>query len=245
MLTPSKYWRVEPNGNSARENPPEVFCIGERLAGYSASPISGHGITIASFDSQARTGHLSWVGVIQGGSGTVRSVDWRPTSARIDVDSAQGAKFWESGAFAFASTKVADYGLHELWQEHFGMELRDSTPNIVRPVRLAIQRQSMVAPERLNPIEVAGTPTSGPRAGVVYVLKSALGFKVGRTANVPARMRAFGVKLPFIYTIPLCAWFEDCHEAERRYHQRFAGKRINGEWFDLGDEDVEAIRARI
>lgn len=58
------------------------------------------------------------------------------------------------------------------------------------------------------------------------------------------RMRAFGVKLPFIYTIPRAAWFEDCHEAEFRYHQRFASKRINGERFDLDAEDIELIKLR-
>ncbi len=52
-------------------------------------------------------------------------------------------------------------------------------------------------------------------------------------------MRAFGVHLPITYTIPLCAWFEDCHVAEQRYHDMFVHKRINGEWFDLTDQDVK------
>lgn len=101
-----------------------------------------------------------------------------------------------------------------------------------------------IAPERLNPIEVIGEPTLGIKAGVVYVLKSAHGYKVGRTSRVPARMRTFGVQLPFVYTIPLCAWFDDCHVAERRYHEMFASKRINGEWFDLNEADVQQIRLR-
>ncbi|KWT98198.1 hypothetical protein APY03_0869 [Variovorax sp. WDL1] len=94
-------------------------------------------------------------------------------------------------------------------------------------------------------MEVVGEPTTGQaRAGVVYVLKSAYGYKVGRTNNVPNRMRTFGVQLPFFYTIPLCAWFDDCHVAERRYHDMFAAKRINGEWFDLDEADIAHIRAR-
>jgi len=55
-------------------------------------------------------------------------------------------------------------------------------------------------------------------------------------------MRAFGVQLPFVYTIPLCVWFNDCHAAERRYHDAFASKRINGEWFDLEEADIEILR---
>lgn len=243
MLTPVRYWRLPCSLTEAVEQPSENFNIGEKLAGYANNPKTGHGITIAAYDSEQRTGFLQWVGIIVGGTGTERLVEWKPTNARIDVDTAQGAKFWEGGAFGFASNKVAGYGLHELWQQHFELELRERTPGITHPVGPRLSRHKVSA-ERLDPIEVVGKPTIGPRAGVVYVLKSASGYKVGRTKNVPARMRAFGVLLPFVYTIPLCAWFEDCHEAEKRYHNRFASKRINGEWFDLTEQDLEDIRRR-
>lgn len=76
----------------------------------------------------------------------------------------------------------------------------------------------------------------------MYLLKSAYGYKIGRTRSVPDRMRTFGVQLPFIYTVPFCIWFDDCHAAERHYHDVFASKRINGEWFDLEEADIELIR---
>lgn len=245
MLTPAKYWRVPCPLGETIPKPIENFDIGQQLANYSTSPKAGHGITIAAYDPEQQTGFLQWVGIIKGGSGQARTVEWQPTAARIDVTNAQGAKFWAGGVFGFAQNKIADYGLHELWQEHFDLELRDSTPNIARPNRtVRTSSASRIAPERLNPIEVIGKPTTGARAGVVYVLKSAMGYKVGRTNNVPARMRAFGVKLPFIYTIPLCAWFDDCHAAEKRYHTLFADKHINGEWFNLTDQDIQQIRLR-
>jgi len=160
------------------------------------------------------------------------------------VDSDLGRRYWKKGSFAFATRKIRDYGLHELWQEHFeDLALRDQLPVAARPAARSSTGRH-VSPERLNPVEVIGEPTAGPRAGVVYLLKSAYGFKVGRTRNVPARMRAFGVQLPIVYTIPFCAWFDDCHEAERRYHGLFEHKRINGEWFDLDDADIEVIRRR-
>ena len=55
-------------------------------------------------------------------------------------------------------------------------------------------------------MEVIGEATSAPRGGYVYVLKSAYGYKIGRTRSMPDRMRTFGVQLPFLYT---CAWFDD------------------------------------
>jgi hypothetical protein len=244
MLTPSKYWRLPcpPNGDVPK--PSDNFVLPEEFASKKGTPTKGHGITIATYDAEQETGYLHWLGIVTGGMGNIRTVQWQPTNARIDVDSKKGASYWEAGAFAFAPKKPTDYGLHELWAEQFDLELRDQTPNITRP-RAPRASRSQIAPERLNPMEVIGEPTTGQRAGVVYVLRSAYGYKVGRTNNVPARMRAFGVHLPIVYTIPLCAWFEDCHEAEKRYHRLFQDKHINGEWFDLTDQDIQQIRGRI
>lgn len=254
-LTPAKYWRISCPLDLDVERPTEQFVIPERLANHASPPARGHGLAIAGYDEHATTGLLRWVGIITGGYEAIRTVSWNPTRAEIFVDTAPGRRFWKTGDFGFAKAKIADYGLHELWQSHFeGLELRDHTPSAIRP---RVSRSQLVsrdptgssririAPERLNPIEVIGEPTTGPRAGVVYVLSSAYGHKVGRIRSVPARMRAFGVQLPFLYTVRLCAWFDDCHEAERRYHLRFADKRINGEWFDLQEADIEAIRLRV
>lgn len=245
MLTPAKYWRVACELDDV-DQPPPTFTLPEELANQASPPTRGHGITVAAYDSAEQTGLLRWLGIITGGTGLHRDVEWRPTSAQIWVDSGKGREFWKTGSFGFASKKIADYGLHELWQQHFDdLELRNSATMVTKPTGLTRARSSSgIPPERLTPIEVIGEATLGPKAGVVYVLKSAYGYKVGRTRNVPARMRAFGVHLPFVYTIPLCAWFDDCHEAERRYHNIFFDKRINGEWFDLSESDIERIRLR-
>ncbi|HDR9289730.1 TPA: GIY-YIG nuclease family protein [Burkholderia multivorans] len=246
MLTPLKYWRVPCGLDTEDSQPATEFILPEAIASQSSPPRAGHGIAIAAYDEVAQTGLSRWLGIVTGGAGTIRTVEWKPSNAQIWVDTGFGRSKWKGGAFGFASSKIAGYGLHELWSEAFGgMDLRDHTPAATRPTgpRKATGR-SGIPPERLTPIEVIGEPTAGQKAGVIYVLKSAYGYKVGRTRNVPARMRAFGVHLPIVYTIPLCAWFEDCHEAERRYHNMFASKRINGEWFDLTDRDVEKIRMR-
>jgi hypothetical protein len=242
MLTPAKYWRIPCSLNSVIDEPSTEFTLPPALANQASAPARGHGITIAAYDEVEQTGLLRWLGIISGGTGLTRTVDWRPTTAQIWVDTGAGRGFWKAGPFAFAPKKICDYGLHELWQQHFdGLELRDQATMGKRPKGSAT-RASRIAPERLNPVEVIGQPTNGAQAGVVYLLKSAYGYKIGRTRSVPDRMRTFGVQLPFIYTIPLCVWFGDCHAAERRYHDAFASKRINGEWFDLEESDIELIR---
>lgn len=243
MLTPAKYWRVACELDCETPQPSSTFTLPERLASHASPPVRGHGITVAAYDEFEQAGMFRWLGIITGGTGLVRQVDWKPTSAQIWVDSGTGRGFWRAGDFGFAPKKIVDYGLHELWQEHFDyLELRDHTAMATRPAAPKRTRSSEITPERLSPVEVIGEITTGVKAGVVYVLKSAYGYKVGRTRNVPSRMRAFGVHLPFIYTIPLCVWFDDCYAAERRYHDMFASKRINGEWFDLDEKDIQRIR---
>lgn len=245
MLTPQKYWRVPCSFDSEPPKPPTEFILPEDLASHSAPPRVSHGITVAAYDEGEQTGLLRWLGLVTGITGAALTVEWKPSNAQIWVDTGFGRNKWKVGAFRFADSKIANYGLHELWSEAFdGMELRDHAPVVTKPTAPRSTKNIAIPPERLNPIEVIGEPTAGPKAGVVYVLKSAYGYKVGRTRNVPARMRAFGIHLPFTYTITLCAWFEDCHVAERRYHDMFVTKRINGEWFDLTDHDVEKIRMR-
>lgn len=246
MLTPSKYWRV-PCAIDADSSPPSnQFNLPEALAAQSSPPRMGHGITIAAYDEEQQIGLFRWLGVVIGGAGASLTVDWRPSNAQIWIDTGFGRSKWKAGAFGFADSKITGYGLHVLWSDAFeGMALRDHAASKAKPLGNVVSKRDSISPERLNPMEVIGEPTIGPKAGVVYVLKSAYGYKVGRTSKVPNRMRSFGVHLPFAYCILMCVWFEDCHVAEARYHERFAEKKINGEWFDLSSNDLDTIRMRV
>jgi hypothetical protein len=243
LLTPSRYWRVPAVATDYPGGPPREYVLPAALAGQSRPPRAGHGITLASYDDETECGHLHWIGHIQNVDGATATVDWRDCQASIWCDTGYGRSKWRKGSFGFAESKNTGYGLHALWCQHFpDMEERDELPLQQKPCRLA--SRSRIDRSRLDPVEVVGAPSDAPRAGLVYVLRSAYGVKVGRTSNLQARMREFGVKLPFIYNIPLVAWFENCHEAERRYHALFDAKRINGEWFDLDENDISLIRAR-
>ncbi|CAM5796926.1 hypothetical protein RFUL19S_04534 [Rhizobacter fulvus] len=149
----------------------------------------------------------------------------------------------------FAGAKNVDYGLHELFADNFvGLQAADLIVSVPggrpRPVAAGVAH-SRIPTGRLLPREVIGEPTDAPRGGYVYVLDSRYGQKVGHTKSMPNRMRTFGVKLPFMYTIPLCAWFDDRITAEAYYHRLFAIKRLDGEWFTLNDVDIDAVRQRV
>lgn len=248
MLTPSKYWRFARTLEAMQEAPPESFVLPANIAEQSSPPISGHGLLLADYDESEETGVVRFLGLVTGRSVGHVNVDWRPVAASIWVDTSPGRGFWKKpGGFGFAPAKVAGYGLHQLFADTFEhLDVREPLPDGQRAVTASQgeRRIGSIAPERLNPMTVVGEPTSAPHGGYIYVLKSALGYKVGRTRSMPNRMRTFGVKLPFLYTIPLCAWFDDHFEAEALYHRLFRDKHMNGEWFDLDDTDVDLIRAR-
>lgn len=234
----TKYWRIYQTDSTSSD----TYTPPAGLMKQTRPPRPGDCLVTAGFDPETRMGVVSRLGVIDTQNDDGCSVEWREFHAEIWVDSAVGSRFWmQPDGFAFADKKIGDYGLAELFVQAFPK--RDFTA----PKHAADGRprsEPAIARERLNPIEVIGGPTDFPRSGVVYVLKSAYGYKVGRTRNVPARMRAFGVHLPFFYTILLCAWFDDCVVAESRYHDVFRSQRINGEWFDLTDDDIDLIRNR-
>jgi hypothetical protein len=80
--------------------------------------------------------------------------------------------------------------------------------------------------------------------GYVYLVKSGKYYKIGRS-NFPGRREyELAIQLPeqvkTVHTIKT----DDPVGIESYWHQRFAHRRKNGEWFELRREDVSAFRRR-
>lgn len=112
-----------------------------------------------------------------------------------------------------------------------------------------VNEKPIVAPE---PIYFEnGKPTYGNaranrrRDGYVYVLKQIGGdyYKIGRTSNPDNRLETFNVKLPFMVQYEIVIKTDDMYLLERQLHSRFNAKWIEGEWFCLTPDDLEAIRS--
>lgn len=249
MYTPSRYWRIAKSQIELEEEAAREFELPSSLTQQTSPPTVGDGLLLADYDKTTQSGIIGAVGVIRSRTLRCVEVDWRKTRAEIWVDTSSGRGNWSTKqGFRFATTKVAGYGLHQLFADKFAdLEPRENLPNGAQAIsanRVRRERSNMIARERLDPVEVIGDANNSPRGGYVYLLQSAYGYKVGRTRSMPNRMRTFGVQLPIMYTIPLCAWFDDHIEAESSYHRLFSDKRINGEWFNLLEQDVEMIRSR-
>lgn len=80
------------------------------------------------------------------------------------------------------------------------------------------------------------------KAGYVYLIRAETGqYKIGMSTRIGKRIRFFEIKLPFEIELVHSISCEDCAWTERQLHERYADKRIKGEWFALNADDVEEI----
>lgn len=76
----------------------------------------------------------------------------------------------------------------------------------------------------------------------LYIIKSNLGYKIGRTNNIDNRNAIFNVKLPFNWYFVDIFPVDNSKKLERLFHSIFKLKKINGEWYDLLESDVMDIK---
>ena len=106
--------------------------------------------------------------------------------------------------------------------------------------------EAICAPLAEAPGEDEGIDESGevPEYGYVYLLKAGKYYKIGRSNSPGRRAYELAIQLPervkTVHTIKT----DDPAGIESYWHQRFADRRKNGEWFELQREDVSAFRRR-
>jgi hypothetical protein len=79
--------------------------------------------------------------------------------------------------------------------------------------------------------------------GTVYLLKGpGKRYKIGRTNAFGRRRRELAIQLPFDTRRVHVIETDDPEGVEAYWHNRFASKRINSEWFQLDASDVAAFK---
>lgn len=80
------------------------------------------------------------------------------------------------------------------------------------------------------------------RSGFVYIAESGGVYKIGMTKNPQKRMSQISPLLPHPINIIHVREVDDCSRAESFLHEKYASKRLNGEWFALSEDDIKDIR---
>ena len=82
-------------------------------------------------------------------------------------------------------------------------------------------------------------------AGYVYIIQDvdfSNRYKIGRTNHPRTRLNKFGVELPFKTEVVHILRTDDAVATERDLHKKFSKSHARGEWFDLDDAQLRAIR---
>lgn len=82
------------------------------------------------------------------------------------------------------------------------------------------------------------------RAGFVYVLHSNGVYKIGHARVVDKRIEQISPALPYPVELEIALSSEDRFALERELHERYANKRLGGEWFALSNEDLFELGVR-
>lgn len=108
---------------------------------------------------------------------------------------------------------------------------------------LELQKQVNSIQESMKDLPLVVKVIELPRHGYVYVVKADNGlYKIGKAKKPAMRIQTLGVKLPYVLDTVLLIESGNYSMLERELHQRFADKRLSGEWFALTPEDLEYLR---
>lgn len=112
-------------------------------------------------------------------------------------------------------------------------KIDEARANISEAKKLATEREEK---EKLNKVKRAGGCI-----GYIYLIKSSYGYKIGKTINLKQRSKLFGVLMPFKFEFIFQKECKDYNNLELKLHEMFAHKNLNGEWFQLSEDDVNTI----
>lgn len=104
--------------------------------------------------------------------------------------------------------------------------------------------QQSLAQHGIKKLQVESSPADDEIFGTVYLFKVGNYYKIGRSNSSGRREYELAIQLPEKLTKIHEISTDDPIGIEKYWHNRFADKRKNGEWFELTPTDVKAFKRR-
>lgn len=76
----------------------------------------------------------------------------------------------------------------------------------------------------------------------IYLIECGGKYKIGLSRNVDRRLKELDYRPFEIKLVAKSSLIENPFDLERKLHKYFESSRINGEWFNLNNEQVEQVR---
>lgn len=73
----------------------------------------------------------------------------------------------------------------------------------------------------------------------LYLIKCNQFYKIGIANDIESRLASLQTGNPYMLGIEACFQFTNAASVEKALHQRFSGVRTLGEWFELGENDLD------
>lgn len=165
----------------------------------------------------------------------VRRLGRIPTHRELEIRRREDASLPSANVFQRWPKRELVARVLDYCQEH--ADLADVSEILKRAVEEAAQEAHEASSE-------AAVGTDDVEFGFVYLVKVRRHYKIGRTNSVGRRERELAIQLPDPAATVHSIKTDDPAGIEAYWHQRFADRRGNGEWFALTPADVRAFKRR-
>jgi Meiotically up-regulated gene 113 len=171
--------------------------------------------------------------------------------AYIDLIKQLG-KIPTEGELRLAKRSKSDFPAHSTFAVHMGLKKQRlqtaldfvvSTTNDPEIIVLLTDAISLLPSDTTTEVEAIFSDERFA-TGFVYLIRSGKFYKIGKTNSIDRRQYEIGLQLAEALQPIHSIETDDPSGIEAYWHNRFKGKRLNGEWFDLDASDIRAFKLR-